>query len=713
MEEQILELLNKRNKALSIHEICEELNYNGVDNFKKVLVILNHLEDNLKVRRTNKDNYETFKNKNVKIGTLLGTKKSYAFVDIEGDEDVFIPPTCLNGAVDGDQVIVEITSKKGIDLEGRIVRIVKRNIHNLIGTVVLENNKKKLKLDNEKLKLEIIVKDENAMPGHKVIVKPTNKIGDNVYDCEVVRILGHINDPGVDILSIVCSHEVPDTFPYVVMEEVDKIPGSVSEEEINKRLSNGGIDLRDRMIFTIDGDDTKDIDDAIEVKKLENGNYYLGVHIADVSYYVKPGSKLYESAYLRATSVYLADRVIPMLPHKLSNGICSLNPDVDRLAMSCMMEIDKNGKIISTDIKESIIKSRKQMTYKNVNLILEKDEVPTGYEEYVENLKTMKELADILRKNKEARGYIDFEIDEAKIVVDETGKAIDVVLRERGTGEKLIEDFMIAANEAVATYINYMQLPFVYRVHDIPSEEKITTFISFVNSLGYVIKEKIRNITPIEMQKLLDSLKDVKEYPILSSLMLRSMRKAIYDPTNIGHFGLGSDCYTHFTSPIRRFPDTTVHRLLRSYLFEHKMDATYLEYLENELKQICEHSSERERAAVECEREVNDMKMAEYMMDHIGEQYTGMVSSITSFGMFIELPNLVEGLIKMEALKDDYYTFDQSTISLIGKKNKRGYRLGDIMDVIVSAANKEARTVDFVPATPENVKKYVKEKKYE
>ena len=549
------------------------------------------------------------------------------------------------------------------------------------------------------------------MPGHKVIVKPTNKIGNNVYDCEVVRILGHINDPGVDILSIVCEHEFPDTFPDEVMEEVEKIPSFVSEDEIKIRLANGGVDLRDRTIFTIDGDDTKDIDDAIEVKKLENGNYYLGVHIADVSYYVKPGTKLYESAYLRGTSVYLADRVIPMLPHKLSNGICSLNPDVDRLAISCMMEIDKKGKIISTDIKESIIRSRKQMTYKKVNAVLENGEIPEGYEEYTDTLKTMQELADILRKNKEARGYIDFEIDEAKIIVDETGKAIDVILRERGTGEKLIEDFMIAANEAVATFISYMQLPFVYRIHDVPSEEKITSFVTFVNSLGYVIKEKIRNITPIEMQKLLDSLKDVNEYPILSSLMLRSMKKAIYDINNIGHFGLGSECYTHFTSPIRRFPDTTVHRLIRYYLFEHKMDATFLSNLEAELKDICEHSSERERAAIECEREVNDMKMAEYMMDHIGEQYTGMISSITSFGMFIQLPNLVEGLIRMDELKDDYYTFDESTISLIGKKNKRGYRLGDIMDIIVSQANKEARTVDFVPCTPENVKKYVKEKR--
>lgn len=710
MKEQILELLSRKNKALSVHEICTELKYDYSSDLKKVMVALNELEDNLKIRKTNKDNYETFKNKNVQLGIFLGTRKNYAFVDIEGDEDVFIPPTCINGAVDGDTVVVEITSKKGIDLEGRILRIVKRNINNLIGTVVIENGVKKLQMDNEKLKIEVIINDPNVMPGHKIIVKPTDKIGNNVYNCDVVRVLGHINDPGVDILSIVCKYEFPDQFPSDVMMEVEKIPDTVSEEEINTRLKNGGIDLRDRMIFTIDGDDTKDIDDAIEVKKLENGNYYLGVHIADVSYYVKPGKKLYESAYLRGTSVYLADRVIPMLPHKLSNGICSLNPNCDRLAMSCLMEIDKNGNIISTEIKESIIRSRKQMTYKNVNKILEENIIPDGYEEFVPTLRTMKELADILRNNKENRGYIDFEIDESKIIVDETGKAIDVVLRDRGTGEKLIEDFMIAANEAVATYITYMDLPFIYRVHGAPSEKKIIRFMDFVNSLGYVIKDKIKDVNPIEMKKLLDSFKEVKEYPILSSLLLRSMQKAIYDVDNIGHFGLGSKCYTHFTSPIRRFPDTTVHRLIRNYLFEYKMDATFLKQLEQEIKEIADHSSERERAAVDCEREVDNMKKAEYMMDHIGEKFTGMITSITSFGMYVSLPNLIEGLIRVEDLKDDYYIYDESTNTLIGKRNKRGYRLGDTIDVIASAASKKIGTIDFVPATEENSKKYIKER---
>ena len=470
----------------------------------------------------------------------------------------------------------------------------------------------------------------------------------------------------------------------------------------------GRRDLRNEMIFTIDGDDTKDIDDAIAIKKLDNGNYELGVHIADVSYYVKEGSKLYESAMSRGTSVYLADRVIPMLPHKLSNGICSLNPNVDRLAISCVMEINPKGDVVSYDIFESVIRSRKQMTYKNVNKILEENIIPEGYEEYVDSLRLMSELADILRDNKVRRGYIDFGIEESKIIVNETGEAIDVVLRERGVGEKLIEDFMIAANETVATCIYFMELPFVYRVHGEPNEEKINKFLTFVSSLGYQINGKVKDLTPIAMQKLLEQLNDKKEYHILSSMLLRSMQKAIYDTANIGHFGLGSKCYTHFTSPIRRFPDTTVHRLLRKYLFKKQINNDVIEYEDKILPVITEHSSKKERDSVECEREVDDMKKAEYMEKHVGETYVGMISSIMSFGMFVELPNLVEGLIRLDDLVDDHYTFDESTISLIGKKNKRGYRLGDSVNVIVKAANKEARTVDFVLDNDHNRKIYMK-----
>ena len=372
------------------------------------------------------------------------------------------------------------------------------------------------------------------------------------------------------------------------------------------------------------------------------------------------------------------------------------------------MEINLKGDVVTYDIFESLINSKKQMTYKNVNKILEENIIPEGYEPFSDKLKMMKELADILRKNKERRGYIDFDIDESKIIVNEKGEAIDVVLRERGTGEKLIEDFMIAANETVATCIYFMELPFIYRVHGEPNEEKINKFLSFVSSLGYQVNGKVKDLTPVAMQKILEQLKDKKEYHILSSMLLRSMQKAIYDTVNIGHFGLGSKCYTHFTSPIRRFPDTTVHRLLRKYLFKQQINNDVIEYEDKILPVIAEHSSKKERDSVECEREVDDMKKAEYMEKHIGETYSGMISSIMSFGMFIELPNLVEGLVRLDDLTDDHYTFDESTISLIGKKNKRGYHLGDNVNVIVKSANKEARTVDFVLDTEQNRKMYVR-----
>jgi len=384
-----------------------------------------------------------------------------------------------------------------------------------------------------------------------------------------------------------------------------------------------------------------------------------------------------------------------MLPHQLSNGICSLNPNVDRLAISCVMEIDSTGEVVDYNIFESVIKSNIQMTYKKVNAILEENIIAEGYEPYVDSLHLMKELAEILRKNKVNKGYIDFEIDEAKVITNEDGEAIDVVLRERGTGEKLIEDFMIAANETVATHITYMEYPFIYRVHGEPNEEKINNFLSFVSILGHSV-HKMRKITPKAMQELLGELKEVKEFPILSSLLLRSMQKAVYDRSNIGHFGLASKCYTHFTSPIRRYPDTTVHRLLRTYLFNKNLSVDTIRYWENKLPVLAAHTSERERASIECEREVDDMKMAEYMEKHIDEEFTGIVSGVMSFGIFIELPNKIEGLVRIEDLKDDYYTYDETTFSLIGNKNKRGYRLGDEVKVIVKAASKVNHTIDFL-----------------
>ena len=700
MENTILEILKKENKAYSVHELEDIMQIHDVDGLKELLKTLNKMEDELVVYRSNKDKYMLFNNSHLKIGRLIGHRKGFGFVDIEGDEDVYVSSSNMNGAIHLDRVIVEITSKKGMQLEGRIVRVIDRNLKQVVGELCAKDNAYYLKSDENKLNVQIIIeknKTLGAVEGHKVLVKITGRIKDNKYHGEVVKILGHKNDPGVDILSIVAKYGIHDTFSDEVMKEVDELPNEVLPEEYDGRR-----DLRDVKIFTIDGDDTKDIDDAISIKKLDNGNYSLGVHIADVSYYVKENTKLDDEAYERGTSVYLADRVIPMLPHKLSNGICSLNPGVDRLAMSCVMEIDHKGDVVSYDIFESVIKSRKQMTYKNVNKYLEEGIVPEGYGPFTNSLSLMEELAKILRANKERRGYIDFDIDEAKIIVNDKGEAIDVKLRERGTGEKLIEDFMIAANETVASCIYFMELPFVYRVHGEPSEEKIDNFLKFISVLGYHVNGKTKDLHPKTMQNILEQLKDKKEYHILASVLLRSMQKAVYDKTNIGHYGLASKCYTHFTSPIRRYPDTTVHRLLRKYLFKHQIDNDTINYWENKLVVLTEHVSQKERDSIDCEREVDDMKMAEYMMKHIGEEFDGIISSVTSFGMFIELPNLIEGLVKLEDMKDDTYVYDETRFCLKGTSKKKIYRLGDNVRVIVKNASKEAKTIDFELA-PTNI----------
>ena len=694
MKSCILDILKKENKALSIYEINDLLNLSSSEEFKNLMDIIKELIDENKVYHTKKDKYILFENSHLYVGKLIVNKKGYGFVDINTNDDIYISSKNMNGALHGDIVVVEVTSKKGLELEGRILKIVKREIKTVVGTIVKNKNGLRLKIDDDKININIILSKENlknVVEGHKVVASVLNKIDNHNYKGDIIKIIGHINDPGIDILSIAAKHDIEDVFPDDVIDEVLNLPNEVLKEEYINR-----IDLREKMIFTIDGDDTKDIDDAISLDILENGNYSLGVHIADVSHYVKNDSPLDKEAYERGTSVYLADRVIPMLPHKLSNGICSLNPNVDRLTISCVMEINNQGEVVNYDIFESVIKSNIQMTYKKVNKILEEDIIPEGYENYVSTLKKMKILADILRKNKTEKGYIDFDLDESKIIVNEKGEAIDVILRNRGTGEKLIEDFMIAANETVARHIFYMDYPFIYRVHGEPNEEKIKKFLNYVSILGYTINGKINKITPKSMQNLLNQLKDAKEYSMLSSQLLRSMQKAIYDTKNIGHFGLASKCYTHFTSPIRRYPDTTVHRLLHTYLFNKNLNIETIKYWENKLPFIAEQSSIKERNSIECEREVDDMKKAEYMEKHIGERFEGIISGVVSFGIFVELPNLIEGLVRVEDIKGDYYTYDETSFALIGKKNKRGYRLGDKIKVIVKSASKEKHTIDFI-----------------
>ena len=696
MKDNIINVLSNCSSAVDIYELQDLLGISSIDEVSELGKELRKLEDDAVIYHSNKDKYMLLENSHLRKGIMRANKKGFGFVEVDNlEDDIYISSDHMNGAIHDDVVLVEITSKMNLDrLEGRVLKIIERKIKRYIGLIQFDHKGVgHIKLDDSKINLDIEIpsnKSLNAVDGHKVVVELDKKINNSGrWEGHVEEIIGHVNDPGVDILSIIFKYNINIDFPEEVKEEVSHMPMQVFESELAGRR-----DLRDEMIFTIDGDDTKDIDDAISIKRLSNGHYELGVHIADVSYYVKEGSPLDNEAMDRGTSVYLVDRVIPMLPHELSNGICSLNPNVDRLAVSCVMEFDSNGKQLNYEIFPSVIKSRIQMTYKKVNSILEKNVIPEGYEEYADTLKLMAELSSILRKAKVKRGYIDFGIDEAKILVDEKCVPTDVVLRERGVGEKLIEDFMIAANECVATHIYFMNLPFIYRVHEYPMEEKIRSFLGFVSSLGYHITGDVSDLRPTTLQRILSQLEDKPEYKILSSLLLRSMQKAIYRPENLGHYGLASDCYTHFTSPIRRYPDTTVHRLLHTYLFDGKIDMATIHKWEEKLVYIAEHSSERERASVDCEREVDDMKMAQYMEKHIGESFEGMISSITSFGMFVELDNLIEGLVPLKDM-DDFYHFDEEHLTLTGEKSHVKYSIGERVIVKVIRASKEEKTIDF------------------
>ena len=694
MRDRILNILKQQDRAYTIFELKDILGLDTTEEIEQMMRLLNDLESNLTIYHTNKDKYMDFEYSHLKKGKIAVSDKGFGFVLMEDEDDIHVDKEHLNGAIDGDLVIVEITNKNtGAKKEGRVLRIASRNYGPLVGEYSYNDGNPTIIPNDKKIKQKVVLtKDstKDAVDGHIVVANVIKELDRNTILVEITTIIGHKNDVGVDVESIVYKHMFSPKFPDEVLEELKDIPDEVREED-----KKGRKDLTNITIFTIDGDDTKDIDDAISIKKLDNGNYELGVHIADVSYYVKPGTKLYDEAYERGTSVYLVDRVIPMLPHKLSNGICSLNPNVERLAQSCVMEIDNKGNVVSHDIFESVIKSRIQMTYKKVNKWLDEGIVEEGYEKYTNDLTLMKELADILRKSREVRGAIDFDTDEAKIIADDTGKPIDVILRERASGEKMIEDFMIVANETVASHVFYMELPFIYRVHGTPKEEKINDFLDFISSLGYKITGKVNIKYPSSVQHVLDQLKDKKEYKILSSLMLRAMQKAVYQPENIGHFGLASKIYTHFTSPIRRFPDTTVHRLLRTYLYENDQSKKTIDYFKEYLPILTEHASMKERDAIECEREVEDMKMAEYMMDHVGEEFTGIISGVTSFGMFVALPNMIEGLVHISDIKGEYYNYDERSMSLVGQKHKKRYKIGDEVNVICKSASKEESFIDF------------------
>lgn len=692
MKDKILEQLKNELQPIDIMNLNDKLHLTTAEELKVLQDTLLELENDLLVYKTKKEKYILFENcPYIKMGRLSMSKKDYGFVILPKEDDIYINKENLNGATDDDIVVAEIISK-GYKKEGRIIKVVKRQLDNLVGELISVKDKLVLKLDNEKSRLQIELDEsslENCVEGHKVLVKIYDQKTSYKYKGRVVRILGHVNDPGVDILSIAYKYGINDIFPDEVINELTTIASTVNEEDKKDRT-----DLTNEVIFTIDGDDTKDIDDAISIKK-DGSNYVLGVHIADVSYYVKRHSSIDDEAFNRGTSSYLADTVIPMLPHQLSNGICSLNPNVERLTLSCVMTINNKGKVINYEIFPSVIKSRIQMTYKKVNDILERNIVAEEYVPYENDLRLMKELADILRKEKVGRGYIDFDLDEAKIVQDENGNAVDVVKRIRESGELLIEDFMIVANETVATHIYNMNLPFVYRIHEIPSEDKIEDFLNLIKILGYKVKSHIDATNPKSLQNILDELEGSDEFTILSSLLLRSMKKAEYSVTNNGHFGLASKCYTHFTSPIRRYPDLTVHRCLRDYLFDADLSYESIRRKEIDLVNIALQSSEREVAAVKAERDVMDMKTAEYMEGHIGEVYNGFINSLTTYGFYVELPNLIEGLVHIRTLKGDFYNYIPELLCLIGKSTKKQYRLGDKVTVKCVAASSKAGTIDF------------------
>ena len=692
MKEKIIEILRNETKAQGINFINQKIGLKGIEGINTLNKEIHDLVVDGIIHESKSHEFLLMENtKALKTGYLSINRSGNGFVDIGSHKDIFIKFENLNGAINGDFVEAEILSKiDDEEPEGHIIKILKRELQTVVGEIVKDKNHLVFKVDDEKLKIVVkLTKDslKGCVEGHKVVVEIIKEIGARKFLGRVKEIIGHKNDPGVDILTIAAKHCIDFNFSEGSIEELKSIPDEVSNQELAGRR-----DLTNEIIFTIDGDDTKDIDDAISIKK-DGDNYILGVHIADVSNYVKVGTCLYDDAFKRGTSSYLADTVIPMLPHQLSNGICSLNPGVTRLTISCEMKINENGKVIDYDIFPSYIKSRKQMTYKNVNKVLENN-IPDDYKEYANQIFLMEELAIILRKEKIERGYIDFGIDEAKIIQDENGKAIDVVKRVQGKGEKLIEDFMIAANETVATHISNMDLPFIYRIHDLPNSDKIEDFNNLLKQLGYQLNMKFDKLTPITMQKVLDELRDKEEFSILSDMLLRSMKKAIYSTNNIGHFGLASKNYTHFTSPIRRFPDLTVHRLLRTYLFEKRIDLETINFNAKYLIDVADHSSETEVNSIEAEREVVDMKMAEYMESHLEEEYDGIISGVTKFGLFVELDNLIEGLVHISTL-DGYYTYVPEYLSLIKNDKTKKYRIGQRVRVRVVKANKENATIDF------------------
>lgn len=698
MIEKIINIFeNELTTPSSAKDLMKYLNLTSSDDFKSLLKTLKELEEKAILVRTNQDLYQLPEKLNYLKGTISIKAKGFGFLIVENKKnDVFIPKTRISDALDKDFVLVKIIGKrKGASQEGEVVKIIKRGTKYLIGTYYEKNNSGHLIKDDKTFKAEVIIEKENslgAIAEHKVKVEIIKFDENNKVLGKVVEIIGHKNDPGVDILSVVYKYELDTKFSEDVLKQAEMINDLVEEKELLKRK-----DLRDEIIVTIDGDDAKDLDDAVSVVKLAGGNYKLGVYIADVAHYIKEGTPIDKEAYKRGTSVYLVDRVIPMIPHRLSNGVCSLNPHVGRLVMALEMEINPLGDVVNYEIFEAIIKTNARMTYNNVNKILidKGQKIIEEYKELVPMFKEMEKLAEILRVKRSVRGAINFETSEAKVLSDESGKPYDIKLRERFVSEKLIEEFMLVANETVASNIFWLGLPFIYRIHEEPNSDKLSNFIKLVRTFGYQIKASSSGVHQTQLQALLEKIAGSTEEKSLNTLLLRSMMKARYSEQPLGHYGLATKYYTHFTSPIRRYPDTIVHRLLKEYIINKNIIESTILSWEKKLPAIGLHTSKKERGAISCEREVLEMKKAEYMEDKIGLEAEGIITGITNFGLFVELPNTVEGLVHVFDLKDDYYEFNPDLMVMVGRRKKTVFRIGDLVKIKVISASKEAREVSF------------------
>lgn len=657
--------------------------------------VLDALLEEGKVELTQKGKYVKASGRFL-TGVYTGNSRGFGFVTVEGEEeDIYIPEENTNGAMHMDTVSVAVNPQKtGKRREGRIIKIISRGLHQIVGTYQSSKNFGFVVPDNQKLAQDIFIpieRSKGAVDGHKVVVEITD-YGKNGKKPEgkIVEILGHINDPGTDILSIVRGFDLPTEFAPKIMKQVENVAKEVSEADMAGRE-----DLRDWQMVTIDGEDSKDLDDAVSLT-MDGENYILGVHIADVSNYVQEHSALDVEALSRGTSVYLVDRVIPMLPHKLSNGICSLNAGENRLTLSCVMTIDAKGNVIDHTIAESVIKVDRRMSYTSVKKILEdhdENEI-REYEELVPMFELMQELAAILRKKRMKRGSIDFDFPETKIVLDDKGKPVEIKPYERNVATKIIEDFMLIANETVAQDYFWQELPFVYRTHDNPDTEKIKKLSTFINNFGYSIHIGQDEVHPKELQKLLQKIDGTPEEALISRLTLRSMKQAKYTTMSTGHFGLATPYYCHFTSPIRRYPDLQIHRIIKDNL-RGRMNAKKIEHYDKILPEVAKHSSEMERRADEAERETDKLKKVEYMSERIGEVFEGVISGVTEWGFYVELPNTVEGLVHVTTLVDDYFHYNESTYELVGEVTNIRYKLGQRVHVMVTGTDKILRTIDF------------------